>query len=406
MNSIGEIDINSSNEYPVQRNHYKNYTETTYKINDLLLEFHELKTNETKKAVDSITKKSGLTRSTLLRYYSIWLENKDFDFSKERRGGSNKLLDYENEKKLANLIIEVFINGFLYLTNQHIKILAVKQYHLMQLEINKDYIKEEFLPSDVWATNFNKRWNFSSQKIKLNKKAVYVDPFEIDIFLEECKEAFNKYQHCLISNFDESFWRWVNLNGKVIGIKNSGGRTVNVNVDPKKGFTTIFTIFADGTSIKPIIIMKGTTYRCLEKIKDIDDNEVTKKFSVNGWIDENILISLLNDISVKVNGKECALMLDRYSVHKNPKIKETADLLKIKLIYVPTGMTSKYQPLDVGYIGTVKSAGKKLINEMFIENPHQEITLINTIENMLEANKKMKPETIIKSFQKACFNIF
>ena len=81
-----------------------------------------------------------------------------------------------------------------------------------------------------------------------------------------------------------------------------------------------------------VLVNNNPVRACRKKIKDIDDNEVTKKFSVNGWIDENILISLLNDISVKVNGKECALMLDRYSVHKNPKIKETAYLLKIKLI--------------------------------------------------------------------------
>ena len=91
-----------------------------------------------------------------------------------------------------------------------------------------------------------------------------------------------------------------------------------------------------------------------------------------------------------------------YSVHKNDIINDVAKSLNIKLIYVPPNSTSIHQPLDVKINGPVKSIGKYLSKELFLEDPFSTPTLLNSVETLIKSVKKIKKETIINSFVTAC----
>ena len=134
-------------------------------------------------------------------------------------------------------------------------------------------------------------------------------------------------------NLDETFWRLCDINSKLIGHTNSDSRKLDVTIDPKSGFTTVLIVSANGIFLKPIIILKGKTKRTLNKIISINDNDVIKKYSYSGWINVSIMIDILNNIHKITKGKPSALILDKYAVHTDDLIQQTALDLNIKAIY-------------------------------------------------------------------------
>ena len=93
--------------------------------------------------------------------YSEW-ENSISEYkeiaNKEKRGGHNKIFSQDNERNLYEYIVKVFIDCNLIFNNNHLKLLAIEQYHSIQKEKNLEYvINEEFTVSDGWITNFKKK---------------------------------------------------------------------------------------------------------------------------------------------------------------------------------------------------------------------------------------------------------
>ena len=320
-------------KYPSKRNNYRRYKNAEWKWEEVFNEIEKVK-GDCDNYIKLISEKYNIPYRTLTRKYNLW-KNNNVD-NNENRGGHNKIFSEEEERNLYNYIVNVFINCNLLFNNDHLKLLAIQQYHMLQKEKNKEYITEEsFSISDGWVTDYKKKWKLSSLKTKLNKKATKTDPNELVTFLGECtnitKEVENKY----IYNLDETFWRTNSAYSKVIGIQNSDSRKVDSNINEKEGFTAIFIISAAGVFMKPIIIMKGTTKRSLKKIESVNDNDINKKYSRSGWINVNILIQLLKDINANANGNKAALILDKYGAHTDDLVIEEAKKLNISLIYVP-----------------------------------------------------------------------
>ncbi len=135
---------------------------------------------------------------------------------------------------------------------------------------------------DGWVCDYKKRWNLSSLKTKLNRNAVHCDPNELTEFMSECKKISTQIDKKYIFNLDETFWRINTANDRVIGFTNSDHRKVDSMTNGKAGFTAIFIITAEGSFMKPVIILKGKTQRSLAKINMISDNDIDKKYSVSG----------------------------------------------------------------------------------------------------------------------------
>lgn len=387
----------------MKRDNYRKYGNAEWNWIDVLNELKSLKFKKLKGAVNIISVKYNIKSETLKQKYRKWIDDNNIDFDVENRGGHNKIFDENQERDLVDYITNVFIKGNLIFTNEHMKELVLQKYTMIQQEIDNNFIIDpNFAISDRWIVKFKKRWKLSSLKSKVSKNATKTDPKEIKFFLDECKNTFDNYDKKNIYNLDETFWKFVNINGSFIGISGSDNRPVHVNVDPKMGFTVIFISVADGSLLKPTVILKGKTYVSLRKINQIDDNFIHKKFSVSGWITENILSFLLDEISKNSNGENCVLILDKYSVHTLTEISDKAIQLNIKLIFVPTGMTSIHQPLDVNFNGPVKSAGKGIINKLFMKDPYRNFSLVETIEAMIDATKKISKSTIENSFITSC----
>jgi hypothetical protein len=384
--------------YPTKRNNYRKYVVASWTWQQVFEEIEVLKSNE-KGVCKKISNKYNIPYNTLKDKYRKWLSEDKVDAttSIENRGGHNKIFSEEEERSLFEYIKEVYINCCLFFDDECLKLLAIKKWN----EIHTDQ-KDLFKASSGWIYDFKRKWGLSSLKSKESKKSTINNDNDLDNYLKICKEIGTLYIKTNVFNMDETFWRIINGNPQVIGITGSENRKVITNTNTKSGFTAIFLISADGTFMKPIIIIKGKTNRCLNKTGQKSDALVFRKFTKSGWIDVTIMKFILSEINRTVNGTDSVLILDEYSVHTDLDVKNEAVKMNIKLIYVPAGKTATNQPLDVLINGAIKSIGKKITKEIFIDDPFATPTIADSIETLIEAKNKITRETIIKSFSLAC----
>ena len=152
----------------------------------------------------------------------------------------------------------------------------------------------------------------------------------------------------------------------------------------------------------PILTAKGRTERSLKKY-ELNKNDIIGTYSDNGWVNCGIINIALEEIYKNTKGKASVLLLDQFSSHTDDFIKEEAKKKNIKLIYVPKGLTYKYQPLDVMINGILKQKAKKLWREEIVKDPNIKITNANAVKHFLKAKDDITSDIIIKSFNESCF---
>jgi hypothetical protein len=170
----------------------------------------------------------------------------------------------------------------------------------------------------------------------------------------------------------------------------------------KEGFTLTLTISYGGIMLIPILTAKGKTKVSLKKY-ELDENKIMGTYSNNGWVNRGIIVLALEEIFKYIQSKPSALLLDQFTIHTDNFIAEEAKKRNIELIYVPKGLTSKYQPLDVLINGILKQKAKKIWREEIVKNPNIKITNSDSVKHFLKAKEDITSEIIKKSFNKSCF---
>jgi hypothetical protein len=170
----------------------------------------------------------------------------------------------------------------------------------------------------------------------------------------------------------------------------------------KEGFTLTLIISYGGIMLIPILTAKGKTKLSLKKY-ELDENKILGTYSNNGWVNNGIIIIALDEIYKNTKGEHSALLLDQFTIHTNEFIANEAKKRNIELIFVPKGLTSKYQPLDVLINGILKQKAKKLWREEIVKDPNIKITNSDAVKHFLKAKEDITSEIIKKSFDKSCF---
>lgn len=127
-------------------------------------------------------------------------------------------------------------------------------------------------------------------------------------------------------------------------------------------------------------------------------DEVIGAYTNNGWADENCIILILDQISIITKGEESLLLMDQYKSHMTDKVKEYAKNKKINILYIPVGMTDKYQPLDIKINGILKNKATKSYSKFIALNPNNVYTHANCLSDLLINKKEIKKSTIQRSF--------
>lgn len=109
------------------------------------------------------------------------------------------------------------------------------------------------------------------------------------------------------------------------------------------------------------------------------------------------MLQILKQIYEVTKGFKSVLILDRYTIHTLKSIKEDANNKNIILLFVPEGLTSKYQPLDYSINAILKiKLETKYTN--FIVNNNNKYTLNNFLLDFSDSLSSIDKNTIVNSF--------
>ena len=148
-------------------------------------------------------------------------------------------------------------------------------------------------------------------------------------------------------------------------------------------------------------IAKGESDSCIPtQIGDVHPHYPT--FSKNGWTTEETFITFLNIVReyYGFDDPHCiTLVVDSYRAHKTLKVQQTAENLRIALVYIPPGVTDIFQPLDVGIFGGLKRVAAQLFRQRIKNDPDMVRRKIDACADMVCAWERVKAETIQKAFK-------
>ena len=218
-----------------------------------------------------------------------------------------------------------------------------------------------FKASDPWLKCFLNRHNFSLRKLNEKSQGELIQLEELSNKLKlATKQTIKKFNipNSLILNMDETPYYWEYLPRKIITPK-----LCKVAAGWKRGYqhcrsTLMLTVAADGTFLRPALILQRKTPYILKC-----NNEINMEImnSNNGWADENVVIKWIKDVILPyVKDNHCMLLWDTYEAHKSDKV---LNFLKkypnIHTSMIVGGRTSLDQPLDISINKQFKTICKK-----------------------------------------------
>ena len=382
-------------KFTIIRRPYKAYNNALWTWDTVFNEIDNLKLIHPNNFFSSISIKYGIVISTLKNKYYDFKNNKIIIDNKEHRG----------HKRIFNNTVE--LNMFTFLKNNFIdknEMLCNELIKLHSIEIFKTLNNNKiFKASTGWCTGFKNKFKLSTVRCSISRKATTLyNKLELNSFLKLCDEKHKLVGSNYFFNFDETKNNNINVSKTTIHIKGTDNAKIYVKNNEKEGVTAGLIINAAGEILKPIIIAKGKTKKCLNKYKLNNDN-IIGTYSNNGWINNGIMKVVLDLINIKTNNNKACLLLDQFNAHTSESTKEYAATKNIELIFIPKGYTYKYQPLDVGIFSIIKQKSKSIWRKEKIKNTNLKITNADAIKHFLTAIGELTSEIIKKSFTNSCF---
>lgn len=331
--------------------------------------------------------------------------------AKDRRGGHNRAFTDDQERVLREQCLAASP--------------AMTQNELQQaaLQLKRDVlvassrsIRESrrvhaFVASPRFITQFKRRNRLSSHRRTLHYVSQSaLDPVErehaILTFVHKVRTAIDKYGARNILNMDET--PVPKCEHPTTGIVATGcGRASECKTDAgnRLNVTHFPCISASGNKLQMCAVVKGKTARSLRKITDGASAAVSRVrlyYSQSGWINAGVMIRWLEDV-VKpyLQGERGALVMDDYHAHWTTEVKAAARRIRLRLIKVPGGMTSYYQPLDVSFNGPMTKARQRMWLHQRLVHPLYKDSHQNAVERAQLAYEGISRESTIDAWRKA-----
>ena len=376
----------SKKEFPVKRGQYNSYQDADLDLVSTFECIDEFKESNGKDglSIGKAALKIKIPRRTLARWYNQWLNlDRPENFHLGESRGRHTSMNTKEEAKLDELLEEKYISKNEILVDETISVEALS---LMNSSRGHQHLlrsgkrSQTFQASQHWARNFRKRHRLSVRTPSRTHVAAMTDDRldqTID-YIAQMHVAVAKYGKTLTLGADETPLRSVAQNRTTIARKGTESVKLRKVGNEKQQLTAMLAISVSGEKLKPMVIHKGKTQRCLTNL-DLG-NDIVGAYSKNGWINGLLMIKFLQDSVLPfTQGRPCALSLDDFDAHWTNEVQIFAAANHIELIRVPPGITGDFQSLDVRINGILKMRQFKMQRLERIENPARKFNLQDAV---------------------------
>jgi hypothetical protein len=379
-------------------------------------------------AIKAVAEVTGIPLGTIKDWRSKLLHDPEWR-PYENRNEHRRCLSREQEAELCREIVEQYIEPGFYCPPKVCQVLAARIYGR---EVEEKWAwdgdgaednDDSEASDDVDATDavrhrhrrprkavFTRRWrqgflrrhSLSLRRPHLRRRPRINDEV-VAQFLGEIGECFDRCGRRNIFNTDETHWSIINPHQVTIAPRGTEGVSANFPCDPKLGVTAIATISAAGEKLPLWIICKGTTERCEKRFRQHFEQQIKYKqlvlcHQVSGWTDKVISKTVLRWLADRCGDSSGTLIWDVYAAHREEGVKAYAARKGIGLLYIPPGMTDTYQPLDRRIFGSLKARARARFDDLWVENPSRELSLVDAVEVLLEAWAAVTQEEILNAW--------
>ena len=382
-----------SHKFKKKRKYQQYYKD--HKLVEEIFAFFEQNENQ-RFSLTELSQKTNIPIYQLGKWHKEW--EKDHTYRPGLRIGQHlRLFTDEQEKIVADLIRVQFISHGIMMRRKHLKTILFTLWQSFDLDHRGHLPKKLF--SNHFMKNFCKRNNFSFRQMR-KKKRSEIDDAEVNEYVRQYAEAFSTFPWHRILNGDETPWNFVYYKGEVLAETGTEEVAAQLPDDYRKSFTVMATIGADGTKYPPIFFAKGSTKMCHRQFDGMesDPSKYEILHSEGGNMDEDSMIEYLKYVHLWMDNEPCVLIVDRYSSHITTEVLQTASQLQIKMIYIPTSATEKYQPLDKRVFGVLKSMAASSFDD-FVFEKQEGFSKCQAADLFVNCWQKLSVDIVLKSWR-------
>ena len=351
------------------------------------------KTSLTRPLISRLSRETGIPDRTLRDWYKRYQAMPDWrPYDTSVHGEHLRIFTDEEENALVEFIVDNFFKPGLAFHDSDFQFLAMSAF----LEKYRDRDCPDFQCSPGFIADFKKRNHLSTRKAHFKRRPVSLP--DTEAWIAHIRELLDNVPHERVVNCDETAWRILPCGCTTWAKKGSDNIVVTTKDDEKEAITVLASITASGTKLPLLIIAKGRTTRAeASQLGDIDHHY--SFHTETGWINKEAFERYLMILREQFEGDDTIyLLLDIYPAHRVESVKNLAAELNIHLVYVPAGLTDKFQPLDRRIFGALKASAKAQVYQFMSQNPGQRIGRLRAVQYLITSWKNLSQDAINSSW--------
>ena len=314
---------------------------------------------------------------------------------KEKLDKRKKTTDLENER-----IFEEFL-----------------RYREMGHAVSNIFLLE--LAKDVTGKNVGRKWFDNFRKLKgivfkyggqksVARYTAESDPKKttsFDAFLGGFYEKHPNFPPENIINIDETGLNgFTNVPKRTNEVKGTRKTEIKKTSEKIKSMTLVVTVSASGKMYRPTILYKGARItKQLEPLKNYLDKNPEKGLLVmnkSGYMmTKKTWMDHIRSIQKSFPRGVILLLVDGHQSHTSLEFARFCEDKLIIVIFFPSHMSHKLQPLDITVNADIKRIFRTLYNNYYNVKLQDNITVGKYLITVLESVEKVKSESIISSFR-------
>ena len=208
------------------------------------------------KKLAQISEDHDIRYETIQYWHSKWMMDHSYRPG-SNYGKSRRKFTVDEEDAVCENIRNDFFAKNKGLTNRNLKNYLFRYWKSLDPR-NRSHADPKKTFSNHFIQNFCRRNHLSFRKVRSKKRST-IDPEEVKLCRFQLDYAFSHYPSKRILNMDETSWHYCYGRAKVLAPKGTEQVPAQLPEDPRKKFTTLATIGADGAKNPPIFLARGST---------------------------------------------------------------------------------------------------------------------------------------------------
>ena len=280
-------------------------------------------------------------------------------------------------------------------------------------ELRPDSQEKPFKSLREWAYRFMRRRGLTLREIT---RTVTLSDATLEARrLELCREIERFHFQtpgAVYINMDQTSIVFGDVGSTTIELRGARSVQVNSGLSPKDRVTAALAIVSDGTKLPPFVIFRGTEhgriFREFTRTVDPYPPDLICATQSKAWMTENMMHNWINQVLEPFaharTGRIC-LLLDSFQVHLRESVRIRILEIGVELIFIPGGLTSDFQPLDVGINGPLKHYVREFtINQTGFEVLSAEGKRLQIARSISFAWSSINIDSVINSFARVLYS--